>query len=215
MNKKLLFLLVCCFSLGISFRWQSFYPQRQDSCNNFDNENACRGNQTDNDDSWGNRSFQTPPRGDPLWSENYQDFNILVGYARTIYTSGRQSASVEIYTRVNPAYSGLQLKYFFNDEEKTESTFYVNSQYKNLLKVKVEGYKDGKKVATLIIDEVDFVWNHPTVVQPSSFKSGQKGVIVEMFGWPYDDIAEECPMLGKAGYLGVKVFPPQEAILDF
>lgn len=36
-----------------------------------------------------------------------------------------------------------------------------------------------------------------------------------MFGWPYDDIAEECVMLGKAGYLGVKVFPPQQAILDF
>ena len=36
-----------------------------------------------------------------------------------------------------------------------------------------------------------------------------------MFGWPYDDIAEECEMIGKAGYLGVKVFPPQESILDF
>ena len=36
-----------------------------------------------------------------------------------------------------------------------------------------------------------------------------------MFGWPYADIADECEMLGKAGYLGVKVFPPQESILDF
>lgn len=38
-----------------------------DSCNNFDGENACRGTQTDNDQSWANRSFQTPPRGDSLW----------------------------------------------------------------------------------------------------------------------------------------------------
>jgi alpha-amylase len=56
---------------------------------------------------------------------------------------------------------------------------------------------------------VDFVWNHPTVNQPSNFKNGQKGAIIEMFGWPYDDIAEECSMIGKAGYLGIKVFPPQ------
>lgn len=92
---------------------------------------------------------------------------------------------------------------------------YVNSQFKQLLKIKVEGYKNGEKVATLFLDDVDFVWNHPTVNQPSNYKGGQKGAIIEMFGWPYDDIAEECPMIGKAGYLGLKVFPPQEAILDF
>lgn len=39
----------------------------QDSCSNFDNQNACQGSQTDNDISWQNRSFQTPPRGDNLW----------------------------------------------------------------------------------------------------------------------------------------------------
>jgi len=36
-----------------------------------------------------------------------------------------------------------------------------------------------------------------------------------MFGWPYADIEKECVMLGKAGYLGVKVFPPSESILDY
>ena len=39
----------------------------QTGCNNFDGENACRGNQTQNDDSWARRGFQTPPRGDKLW----------------------------------------------------------------------------------------------------------------------------------------------------
>lgn len=67
----------CCFSI----------KTLTDSCSNYDNENACRGTQTDNDASWSNRSFQTPPRGDPLWRESYQDYNILVGYARTTYTS--------------------------------------------------------------------------------------------------------------------------------
>ena len=45
----------------------NIYSKAQDNCNNFDNENACRGSQTDNDPSWANRAFQTPPRGDPLW----------------------------------------------------------------------------------------------------------------------------------------------------
>ena len=40
---------------------------RGDSCNNFDNQNACQGQQTDNDPSWANRAFQTPPRAHPLW----------------------------------------------------------------------------------------------------------------------------------------------------
>lgn len=45
----------------------SIFQKYLDSCNNFDNDNGCRGSQTDNDDSWANRAFQTPPRGDPLW----------------------------------------------------------------------------------------------------------------------------------------------------
>lgn len=87
-----------------------------EGCNNFDNENACRGNQTDNDASWANRSFQTPPRGDPLWREGYQDYNILVGYAQTTYKPGRTSATVKVMTRVNPKYQGVNLKYFFNEQ---------------------------------------------------------------------------------------------------
>jgi len=78
----------------------------QDNCNNFDNENACRGNQTQNDDSWTTRGFQTPPRGDSLWREKWQDYNILVGYPQVFYSSDKKSASIKIYTRLNPKYSG-------------------------------------------------------------------------------------------------------------
>lgn len=81
--------------------------------------------------------------------------------------------------------------------------------------MRVEGYKGGDKVATLDLEVVDFLWNHPTISTPDAYKNGQKGAIVEMFGWPYEDIAKECEMLGKAGYLGVKVYPPQESILDY
>lgn len=104
MNKKLI-LLLTILVVANSFSILKFFT---DSCNNFDNENACRGNQTDNDASWSNRAFQTPPRGDPLWRDGYQDYNILVGYARTVYNGS--GATVTLVTRLNPSFSNLKLK---------------------------------------------------------------------------------------------------------
>jgi len=40
------------------------------------------------------------------------------------------------------------------------------------------------------LEKLDFIWNHPEVSTPSNFKNGQKGAIVEMFGWPYEDIEQ-------------------------
>jgi hypothetical protein len=36
-------------------------------CTNFDDENACKGRQTENDESWSNRGFQTPLRDSKMW----------------------------------------------------------------------------------------------------------------------------------------------------
>ena len=47
-----------------------------------------------------------------------------------------------------------------------------------LLSIKVEAWQGGDKIATLTIDALDFIWNHPTVNQPDNFKNGQKGVII-------------------------------------
>lgn len=57
----------------------------QSGCSNFDGDNGCKGNQSQNDDSWSKRAFQTPPRGDELWREGWQDYNILVGYPSVRY----------------------------------------------------------------------------------------------------------------------------------
>jgi len=40
------------------------------------------------------------------------------------------------------------------------------------------------------------------------YNGGQKGAIIEFFGWPYADIKNECESLGKMGWMGLKVFPP-------
>jgi alpha-amylase len=58
------------------------------------------------------------------------------------------------------------------------------------------------------------MWNNPEVPSRAVFNDGQRGAIVELFGWPYKDIAMECVALGKMGYMAVKVFPPQESVFS-
>lgn len=142
MISKLIFITLYLFIITSSYRVK-------DSCINFDGENGCKGNQTDNDPSWLNRSFQTPPRGSALWREKYQDYNILVGYASVQYDNGRRSATIKLLTRLNPKYSNAQLSFFFNDQEQSTNTYQVNSSFKSLLKMKVLAFSNGNKIATL------------------------------------------------------------------
>ena len=51
--------------------------QLKGGCQNWDGDNSCKGQETENPSEWSNRNFQTPPRGDPLWSDTYQDYNQL------------------------------------------------------------------------------------------------------------------------------------------
>ena len=67
----------------------------------------------------------------------------------------------------------------------------------------------------LELEDEFFLWDNPPVNQGSQYENGQKGVIVELFGWPYNDIAEECDFLATAGYMGAKVFSVNEHILTY
>jgi alpha-amylase len=71
------------------------------------------------------------------------------------------------------------------------------------------------QVYSLKFENLNFVWQNPHVPQGPQFENGQKGAIAELFGWPYEDVEKECDMLGKSGFLGVKIWPPQEAVLSF
>lgn len=48
----------------------------------------------------------------------------------------------------------------------------------------------------------------------TAYRGGQKGAIVEFFGWPHADIAQECAFLANAGYMGAKFFPVQEQVMS-
>jgi len=66
---------------------------------------------------------------------------------------------------------------------------------------------------TLTLDPINFIWQSaPLTAAQSSFQSGQKGGIAELFGWPWVDVGKECAFLGKAGYMGVKIWPPNEHV---
>ena len=83
-----------------------------------------------------------------------------------------------IYTRVNPAFSTLQLKYFYNDNPSDSNSYFVSTGISDLLKIRVEGYDGTLQKATLVLDDLDFIWNHPKINQPDNYKRGQKGAII-------------------------------------
>jgi hypothetical protein len=47
-----------------------------------------------------------------------------------------------------------------------------------LLSIKVEAWAGAQKIATIDLEQLDFIWNHPQPNTPPNFNKGQKGVIV-------------------------------------
>ena len=186
-----------------------------EDCSNFNGEYGCQSGQHEYPSDWEARSFQTPPRGQDYWRETYQDMRLLMGYVSTKYSADRKSATLTFNTKVNanalPA--NAEVTYTFGETTQSSNIFQVDSS---------KSYPDGMKVsaqiegiATLELEKVYFLWDNPAVNTPSNYENGQKGAIVEFFGWPHKDIEEECDFLSTAGYMAAKVFPPNEAIYTF
>ncbi|TMW56820.1 hypothetical protein Poli38472_006830 [Pythium oligandrum] len=176
-------------------------------------ENKCTG--LAYNESTENRRWQTPPRDDPTWKEEYQDMRSLQGYAHVEYSADRKSATVDVRTFLRDS-KDVSCMYQFNGKAGFTSTFKATSSLKDALEVVTTCTKSTTNEQwTLKLDPVNFVWQSTPVDQPESMEKGQKGAIVDLFGWPYKDIEAECKdFLGKAGYMGVKINPPQETVLS-
>ena len=74
--------------------------------------------------------------------------------------------------------------------------------------------KTGNEIASLKLENIYFIWDNIEVNTPPEYENGQRGSIVELFGWPYEDVGLECEFLSIAGYLGVKIFYPYESLLS-
>ena len=189
------------------------------------------------DDNWGVKKywndwdeyfcFQTPYKGgtsDPVYRESYQDMHYLVGYAKQEYYENKTICNVSVYTRVNKKkiFLGTQheLRYTFGDIDQTTNYILIykeNGSYIDGLNVTVRIVNKGQMdtLYKLVLEKEYFIWNVPPVNYDNTTlnSNGQKGAIVELFGWPYADIIEEADFLKLTGYLGVKITPPNEHVV--
>jgi alpha-amylase len=163
--------------------------------------------------SFSSRVFQTPQRGSPGWRPSFSDYSHIQGHAHVVYSSDHQSATVEIKT-ITKSGNRAKLTYFFDDIPQSNPKKEFNSQNKKTpLKLKVVDENFGGKILNL--EEIDFMWNtHTKINLPDNYKNGQKGSIIELFGWKDEEIEKECLLISKAGYLGVRLFPHQEQLMS-
>ena len=138
--------------------------------------------------------------------------SLLVGYADITYNKDRTQSKVCIEARhVN---TNAQFKYYFDGSQINSNCRSYTTANRNQVSLKVIG--DG---TTLEIPSITLLWNvTPLKIRDSNnpnLLNGQKGAIVEMFGWPHQDVLEECQLLGKAGYLGVKLSAVHEQLISF
>lgn len=159
-----------------------------EDCSNWNGEQACQsGSQTENPPDWANRAFQTPKYNTTYYRSTYQDMYYLVGYARIQYNPDRTSAKVTVVTRVNTAkltQGSWQLFYHYDGKTAvTENTLIVTqeSHTNRTLSIRIVLInRDLQYIPELVLDPVDFIWNHPVVKQGPQYENGQKGAIVEM-----------------------------------
>lgn len=181
-------------------------PSDLPACQTFTGD-ACVGQQTDYPAENDQRKWQTPPRGAPGWAAGFQDYRELTGYADFAYAADRRSAfvSVAAFSR-----TGSALTYSFNGGAfGGASSTTVTSAFTGAFTASVRDAAGH----VLVLDPLWLQWDAPAVARPET-GGGQKVAIAELFGWPYADIAQECVFLGKAGWGGVRIWPPSEAVFS-
>ena len=186
-------------------------------CETYEDQYKC-GKSNIND--WDIRCFQTPPKNRSDYKTTYQDMHYIVGYTQLQYFNDYTFCKIIIFTKINTdeVKSPYKLIYHFGDITQEDINYIVynkeNGTFPNGVSLEVEIYIDSQSFAKLTLEEEYFIWDSPLIINNDSiYENGQKGAIVELFGWPYDDIAEECDILSVAGYLGVKIGPPNEQVL--
>ena len=146
------------------------------------NSLKCKKNEKDISPSYAGNLWNTPPRGTARWEDEYQDMNVLVGYAYLKYTQGQQQCTVIVYTKTAIT---LDLKYIFDGVEQEDSMKVFDTSFNKVLKIKIKA-KTGE---TLELEDIDFIWNSQQLNETKYDTKGQKGAIIEMFGWRDADIA--------------------------
>ena len=152
----------------------------------------CLGDEKDISVVFEHNLWNTPPRGSHKWKEGFQDMNVLVGYPQLRYNEDQTQCTVIVYTKTA---EDLELTYVFNGTEQESSSRTFDVSFRNVLKIVVKA-KTGER---LELEDVDFIWNSQALKTPKFDTKGQKGAIVEMYGWKDTDIEKECKFIGEQG----------------
>jgi alpha-amylase len=115
-------------------------------------------------------------------------------YNKVTYAPDRRSATVEATCRKHDSIRNVQ--YNWNGTGfSSSSTFQAGSTFNGDLTLEVKATDGDGKDFEITVEKTNFIWQAPHVSQPENYKSGQKGAIVELFGWPYADVKQECAFL--------------------
>ena len=170
--------------------------------------------------------FQTPPRNDALgnYLSTFQDMRYLVGWIELSYNAAKTRCIVKFNAIVNPdlGTEGTDYEILYTFGNKDEQDYFqitataADDSYPSGMGVscRIINKKTGTEAVSLTLQDVYFMWDNQEINTGPEYKDGQRGAIVELFGWGMEDIGEECGFLGIAGYLGVKIFSPYETLLS-
>ena len=174
-------------------------------------DNQCQGDAINTSDVFAARRWATPSRKDKGYVASFQDYSELVAYSAITYSADRSSATVEVRALQKDPSVTLSYTFGSGSPQKSNSQKFSSSDTSKPVSVTVAG-SDG---STIQLDPLDFVWNAaPLKERSGDYRNGQKGAIVEFFGWPDKDIEKECEFLSEAGYLGAKLFPHHEQVMS-
>lgn len=189
----------------------------KDDCSNFNGHVGCTsGDQTRYPDDWSKRAFQTFLKDGPdahMYKDEYEGLGRVMCFNKITYASDRKSATVEAVCRKHDSVTDLAFNWN-GAGYVSDNTFKADGSVSDEVTLTVKATDGDGKEYTITVQPVNLVWQAAQVNQSDNYKNGQKGAIVELFGWPYADIKQECEFLAKAGYMGVKVFPPQESVIS-
>lgn len=209
-------IIVFCFFVFL------FININSEECTNFDELNKCPSPDVyEYPAEWESRRFQIPPRGHREWIKNYQDMNYILGYVQQKYSSDFSKVTLTFIYQINNNNFLFSYPIFmFGDKETKRNTIEITKEegkkYEGGMKVsaKLVDYL-GHTLGKIELDPVYFIWNVKEMEDSEVFENGQKGAIVEFFGWPYNDIKEECNFISRAGYMGIRTSPPSENIESY
>jgi alpha-amylase len=217
------FVLLCTTLAAILQQVKSIAGKDLPGCDIY-SENQCVGDQINTDAKYDDYRWFTPKKGDPDYLNSFQDFSELVAFSTVQYSEDRSSATIHVTTTQK---KNGTLSYSFNGGKpqssnefkisKGDSTRSSLEQRKGDTTEEVSVTVTSSLGYSISLEPEALAWSAPSVIESftaGDYRSGQKGAIVEMFGWPHTAVEKECVFLAEAGYMGVKVFPPQEHIMS-